>query len=167
MDDDLDQMDAGPTQRTIEASVAVTIIAFGLIVMAGSLQAGIDWGAEGPRAGFFPFYIGAIIAGASAVNLAQTLLRRGPARVFASWTGLRRTLSVIVPTAVYVILVPWTGIYAASALLIAAFMRWFGHYPWLAAASVALGVPAVIFVVFEYWFLLPLPKGPIENFLGV
>ncbi len=34
---------------------------FGAIVIVGSMQAGIDWGAEGPRAGFFPFYIGIAI----------------------------------------------------------------------------------------------------------
>ena len=29
-----------------------------LIVIIGSLKVGIGWGAEGPKAGFFPFYVG-------------------------------------------------------------------------------------------------------------
>ena len=33
-------------------------MAFGALVIVGSVQAGINWGAEGPQAGFFPFYIG-------------------------------------------------------------------------------------------------------------
>ena len=37
---------------------------------------------------------------------------------------------MLVPTAIYVALVPWIGIYAASVLLIAVFMRWLGHYGW-------------------------------------
>jgi len=31
---------------------------------------------------------------------------------------------------------------------------------------VAIGVPLVFFLVFERWFLVPLPKGPIEQLLG-
>jgi hypothetical protein len=29
-----------------------------------------------------------------------------------------------------------------------------------------VGVPLFFFIVFERWFLVPLPKGPIENLLG-
>ena len=32
--------------------------------------------------------------------------------------------------AIYVAAVPWLGIYVASALLIAGFMRWLGRYGW-------------------------------------
>jgi hypothetical protein len=31
---------------------------------------------------------------------------------------------------------------------------------------VSIGVPVLLFIVFEKWFLVPLPKGPIEDFLG-
>lgn len=162
-----DEADAGPSQRSVEAGVAIAIMVFGLIVIAGSVKAGINWGAEGPRAGFFPFYIGVIIVAASGLNLVRALAPAGPSRVFASWTGLRQVLSVVVPTAVYVFVVPRIGIYVASALLIAVFMRWLGHYAWLVVAPIAVGVPAVFFLVFEYWFLVPLPKGPLEDLLGL
>jgi hypothetical protein len=33
-------------------------------------------------------------------------------------------------------------------------------------APIALGVPLAVFLIFEKWFLLPLPKGPIEEYLG-
>ena len=45
-------------------------------------------------------------------------------------------------------------------------MRWLGRYSWLVVLAVAIGMPIVTFVVFERWFLVPLPKGPIEEFLG-
>jgi hypothetical protein len=75
-------------------------------------------------------------------------------------------MAMLLPTAIYVALVPWIGIYAASALLIAVFMRWLGQYGWGRVAAISLGVPLVTFVIFEKWFLLPLPKGPIEAYLG-
>jgi hypothetical protein len=34
-------------------------------------------------------------------------------------------------------------------------------------APIAIGVPVVAYVMFEKWFLVPLPKGPIEDFLGL
>ena len=58
------------------------------------------------------------------------------------------------------------GIYVASAILIAFFMRRHGHYGALPTALVSLGVPLVFFLVFERWFLVPLIKGPIERMLG-
>ena len=60
---------AGPAQRSVEIGVAVAMALFGLIVIVGSMQVGIGWGAEGPQSGFFPFYLGVIIMVASVVNL--------------------------------------------------------------------------------------------------
>jgi hypothetical protein len=80
---------------------------------------------------------------------------------------LRQVLSVIVPTTAYVLLIPWIGLYVASLILIAVFMRWLGKYRWPLVAAVACGVPLVAYVLFEKWFLVPLPKGPLEDFLGL
>jgi hypothetical protein len=145
--------------------VAAIMALFGLITIIGSLKVGIGWGAEGPKSGFFPFYIGLIIIGGSAVNFAQRFLDRGDG-LFAEWPQLRQVLAVVVPTAIYVVAVPYTGIYLASAVLIALFMSWLGRYRWPLTAAVALGVPVLIFMMFEKWFLVPLPKGPIEYWLG-
>ena len=32
---------------------------------------------------------------------------------------------------------------------------------------IAIGVPLVTYFTFEKWFLVPLPKGPIEDWLGL
>ena len=156
----------GPGHRTVEIGVALGVIALGLIAMIGSLQVGIDWGAEGPKAGFFPFYVGLLIIGSGLFNLYQAFVGHFGGGVFASWAQLRQVMSVVIPTAVYVAVIPWIGIYIASAVLIALFMRWFGRYGWLVVLAVSIGIPLVTFVVFERWFLVPLPKGPIEEFLG-
>jgi hypothetical protein len=76
-------------------------------------------------------------------------------------------LSVLVPSAIYVALIGWIGIYVASILFIGFFMRWLGKYSWLTLAAVSVGNSVFFFVVFEVWFKIPLPKGPIENWLGL
>ena len=156
----------GPTHRLVEMGVTVVMMLFALIVIGGALQVGIGWGAEGPKAGFVPFYVGLLILGSSVVNFGTLVGERSDHRLFAEWGQLGKVMSVLVPTAIYVALVPWIGIYTASTLLIALFMRWLGGYGWGLVAAISLGVPLVIFLVFEKWFLLPLPKGPIEAFLG-
>jgi len=157
---------SGPAHKTLEIGMALLIGAFGLVVIAGSIKAGINWGAEGPRAGFFPFYVGATIVAASAINLwgAQ---RDGDSRLFAEWGQLRQVMSVVVPTAIYVGSMPFIGLYVASMVFIAWFMRWLGHYRWLTVIAVAVGMPVLTYLVFERWFLVPLPKGPLEEWLGL
>ena len=100
------------------------------------------------------------------VNFGAAVSERPDGELFAEWGQLGKVMAMLVPTAIYIALVPWIGIYVASALLIAAFMRWLGHYGWGMVAAVAVGVPLATFLVFEKWFLVPLPKGPIEAYLG-
>jgi len=154
---------SGPSHRAVELGVAIAMIAFGAVVIAGSLQVGIGWGPEGPKAGFFPFYLGVVIILASVMNLlaAFTQDRR---KVFADWSQLMSVLSVVIPTAIYVVAVPFTGIYAASLVLIVVFMTWLGRYSVAVSAAVSIGTVVAIYLMFEKWFLVPLPKGPIEDF---
>jgi hypothetical protein len=76
-------------------------------------------------------------------------------------------VSVVIPATIYVFAVPVLGMYVSSGLLIAAFMKWLGRYNWLVVLAVAIVVPVIIFIFFERWFLVPLPKGPLEDWLGL
>jgi hypothetical protein len=166
MTDDVEQVGGtGPSHRAVEVGSAAFLAVLSLAGIYGSLKVGIDWAADGPRAGFFPFYVSLILLACSIVNAISALREDGEA-VFAETRQLRQVLTVLVPTAIYVVLVPYIGIYVASALLIAFFMRWFGHYRWSAAATAAIAIPAATFCMFELWFLVPLPKGPLEMYLG-
>jgi hypothetical protein len=157
---------AGPAHRLVEAGVTLVIALFGAIVIVGSVKAGINWGAEGPRAGFFPFYIGIFIVASSAINLWNGL-REDNDELFAEWGQLRQVMSVVIPTAIYVGVMPFIGLYVSSMIFIAWFMRWLGKYPWLTVVAVAVGMPIVTYFIFERWFLVPLPKGPVEEWLGL
>ena len=77
------------------------------------------------------------------INLGARARHRTGEKLFADWCQLRQVLSVVIPTAVYVALVPWIGIYLASFLLIAVFMKWLGRYSWRSDAAVAIGVPVL------------------------
>ena len=168
MSDQSHLAESGPSQRTVEIAVALATLAFGIIILIGSLQVGIGWGVEGPKPGFFPFYVSLFIIVGSIYNLLQAAhfggIKEG---LFSSWEQLRRVMSVVVPATIYVALVPFLGIYVSSILLIAFFMMWLGKYTALFTLPIAVGVPVVVYVVFERYFQIPLPKGPIEYWLGL
>ena len=142
---------------------------FGAIVIVDSARLGFGWQEiHGPRPGYFPFYIGLIMCVASLVNVVRALMVRGADnKTFVEVGQLKMVLAVLVPTALYALLVTWIGIYVSSVLFIAFFMRWLGKYPWWKVAGVSLGTAVVLYLVFEKWFKVPLPKGPLENLLGL
>lgn len=157
--------------RLWEILTAAGFLAFGAIVIWDSRRLGSQWGSDGPQAGYFPFYIGVIICIASVANLVAAVNARAlSGEAFVRWDQLKLILTVVVPSLVYVAFIanPWLslGIYVSSAIFIAFFMRYLAHYSWGKIAGVSIGTMLVFFVMFEIWFKVPLPKGPLEAALG-
>lgn len=154
--------------RSAEIAVALVLAALGAIVIADSLRLGMRWADEGPQPGYFPFYLGVFICSACAITVVLAALMPAPKnRAFVKWGQLKLVLSVLVPSAAFVALVGWIGIYASAVLFVALFMRWLGKYPWWTVAAVSIGHSIALFMIFEVWFLVPLPKGAVERLLGV
>ena len=153
---------------TMELVVACLFMAFAALVMWENSRIGAGWGAEGPEAGYFPFYIGLIMMLVSVGTFVRTVIGSGgrDMSAFVERSQLKLVLKVLIPTIVYVAAIGFLGIYLASGLFIAFFMLWLGKYPIRKVAPIAIIVPIVLFFMFEVWFKVPLPKGPIEAALG-
>jgi hypothetical protein len=152
-------------RRSMEVVVAFILLVLGIVVVLDSLRLGASWADDGPQAGYFPFYIGVVICATSLHTLARALRMRSDVS-FVSTRALRLVLTVLVPTVVYVAAIQWLGLYVSSSLFIAAFMWRLGRYRIPLVAAVSIGVSGALFAMFEIWFTLPLPKGPIEAALG-
>jgi putative tricarboxylic transport membrane protein len=157
--------------RAWDAGVAVGLFLFGSLVVWESRRLGASWASDGPQAGYFPFYIGLFICIASAVNFYSALhLGERGGKAFVKWGQMRMILTVVVPSIVYVALIVnpvfSLGIYEASALFIAFFMWYLGKYGIAKILAVSIATMVVFFVMFEVWFLVPLPKGPLEALFG-
>ena len=157
--------------RVWDAAVAVAFFVFGSVVVWDSRRLGSQWASDGPQAGYFPFYIGLIICIASVANFIIALNSGSKgAKPFVTWGQMKMVLTVMVPCTIYVALIAnpvySLGIYEASAIFIAFFMRYLGKYSWPKIAAVSVGVMTVFFLMFEVWFKVPLPKGPIEALVG-
>jgi putative tricarboxylic transport membrane protein len=165
--------DSGPSgghlrTRWPEVLTALFLLAIALLVIKDSLRVGTGWGDDGPRSGYFPFYVGVLLALASAWILLGQLRRWASDKaVFAEHEQLRLVFAIFWPMVVYVTAIFFIGIYIASAVLIAYFMARYGRYKWLVTLPVSIGVPLFFYVVFERWFLVMLPKGPVEQLLGL
>ena len=157
------------SMRAMEVIVAGLLLAFGLTIAYASYQLGAGWAEDGPRAGYFPFYIGTIISIASLITLIQALRNRSPKAdaAFVERGQLKLVCAVLLPALVYVLVIQWFGIYLASAIYMAVFMIWLGHYAWWKAVPLGIAVSASVFVMFEVWFQVPLHKGALYNPLAV
>ena len=155
--------------RTMNMVVSVLLMIVSTIVMIASYRLGAGWAKDvGPDSGYFPFYVSLIMFVTSSVTLLQHLLarHREGERVFLHHREMMMVLQVLVPTLIFVVASIYIGIYISMAVFIAFFMMWHGNYPWYKALPAAVAVPVVLFIVFEIWFLVPLPKGPFEAWLG-
>lgn len=157
----------GARTVVLDIVVAVLIFTLGAMVAYASYQLGSSWGSDGPQAGYFPFYIGAMLCISAAVVLVQGVLRLKTDRaVFATYSQLKQVMVILVPSTLYVAGIQLIGIYVPSALFILLFMKFGGKYSWLRSIVVGVAVSVVAFTMFEIWFKIPLPKGPVENLLG-
>lgn len=157
------------SNRVMEIVVAMALLGVSAIIISDSLRLGIGWAdGEGPRAGYFPFYIAVVLGIASIAILLNAVMGKGGelGESFVSQPAFMRVLTVLIPAIAYVAAVQFIGFYAASALFILFFMLFVGGESLLRAVSVGAAVPLFFFVMFEKWFLVPLPKGPIEAWLG-
>ena len=157
----------GVSTKAVEIAVAAAILVLGLVAIFDSRRVGAGWADDGPQAGYFPFYIGIILCIASVWALLRALFSgKAGAGVFVSHKKLRLVISVFLPSMIYVVVTYFIGIYVASAIFIGTFMYWHGRFPWTRIVPVSLAVPVSMFLLFETWFLVPLPKGPLETLIG-
>lgn len=168
-EDQAEESEALVSNRAVDIVVALLFLAVSAVVIFDSARLGFGWReGEGPAPGYFPFYVALLMAIASLVNLARATILAGGDKDegFVSKVGFSRVMQVLLPTIAYVGLIQFLGIYVASAIFIMGFMMVFGRDSLVATLGVGIGVPLLLFLMFERWFLVPLPKGPLEAMFG-
>jgi putative tricarboxylic transport membrane protein len=151
--------------RTADILTAAVLILLGGVVMVDAVRLGVGWSTDGPQSGFFPFWLAVVLMVTSGLVLVQAVRRRSP-RPFLTRQQLGPLLTVLGPAAALIVLIQLVGLYVAAALYAGLYMRWIGGYRWPAILLLAVGFPLATFLVFERWFLVPMPKGPLESWLG-
>lgn len=153
--------------RTIDIFVYLMLLALAALLAYDNWQTGAGWASDGPQAGYFPFYLSLMLAGASLFGLITVVISRaGADKVFVTRAQLRRVSQVAVPTLLYCILTQWLGIYVASFLLTLGFMGIIGRIAWWKSLLTAAVFSILMFVTFEIAFDVIMPMGPLETYFG-
>jgi putative tricarboxylic transport membrane protein len=157
--------------RVLNLITAAVLMLLSGAVMYDALRLGIGWGAEGPQSGFFPFWLAAILTAVALLIFVQSWFSRS-AQPFVTRERLVPVLKVFGPLVGFIVLTdppgswPGLGLYVAAGLYLGFYMRWVGRHHWGTVVTLAVAIPVLTFVIFETWFLVPMPKGPVETWLG-
>jgi hypothetical protein len=153
--------------RAVDVAVSLLLILLALVLGYDNWRTGIAWDSTGPQAGYFPFYLSVILGLASLYGLVASFLsRKEAAETFVTRAQARRVLAVFVPTLLFCLATQFLGLYVASFLLIAAFMRMVGKIALWKSLLTAFVFTAVMFVTFDIAFDVIMPKGPLEAAFG-
>jgi putative tricarboxylic transport membrane protein len=159
---------AGPVvgTRSVDVVVYLILLAIALLLGYDNWRTGMAWEADGPQAGYFPFYLSLLLGAASVYGLASKLAERGPSETFVTREQLTRVLQVFVPTLLYCLFMQWLGLYVASFLLITGFMWFVGRIALWKSLLAGLLFSVAMFVTFDIAFDVIMPKGPLEAAFG-
>jgi putative tricarboxylic transport membrane protein len=155
------------SSHAVELVTSLLLLALAATLGYDNWRSGISWDSTGPQAGYFPFYLSVILALASLYGLVAALLsRREAAETFVTRAQARRVLAVFVPTFLFCLVTQFLGLYVASFLLIAGFMRWVGKIALWKSLLTAFAFTAIMFATFDIAFDVIMPKGPLEAAFG-
>lgn len=154
--------------RHAEAVTAALVLAVGIVVGYEGIRLGVlGWGPSGPEPGLYPFLLGAGLAGTALILLLRAALAArfaaAPDRPFMPASAVRPVLAAGLPAAGMVALLPLLGLYVAAGLYLAVYMHWIGRRRWLVSLLAGILLPIAGYLVFERWFLIPLPEGSLTS----
>lgn len=151
---------------------AETLFALLLVVGAGilvreALRLPVGWTTAGPGSGFFPLLLTLGVAFNAILILSKSVRTVHPqaSEPFIARTAFGPLLVVFLPMLAVIALIDTLGIYLGGAVYLAGYTRFVGRFGWVRVILVSVLIPVALFLVFERWFLLPMPKGTILEFL--
>src|SRR3954462_8574664 len=153
--------------RVVDVAVSLLLALVAATLGYDNWRTGIGWDSTGPQAGYFPFSVSLILAGACLFGLSLQLRAwQDGDDPFVRRNQFKRVLQVFLPTLFFVPVTQWLGIYVASFALIAGFMYFIGHIKAWKAVVTGYVFSAAMFLIFEIAFNVVMPKGPLERAFG-
>ena len=158
-----------PVCSTRSDDIACYLLLMGLaaVLAYDNWRTGMSWEADGPQAGYFPFYLSMLLGAACLYGLVDKLfVSTGSGGTFVTRDQFSRVMQVFVPTLLFCVAMQWLGLYVASFILIAGFMWIVGHIALWKSLVTAFVFSVLMFVTFDIAFDVIMPKGPLEAAFG-
>jgi putative tricarboxylic transport membrane protein len=157
--------------RKANLGVAIFLFLIGTIVMYDAVRLGFRWvPGFGPGAGYLPFYLALGILICTGISIVKQIMQLskegivGDKRLIAEG-GLTPILWVLIPSTVMVALTSIIGLHFAAFVFIFFYMRKVGKIGWLECALVSVLFPIGMYLVFDRFFLIPLPDGMLGEYI--
>lgn len=148
--------------KKANVAIAVLLMAIATLVVVDAVRLGFRWGDSGPESGFFPFWLGVILALCAAIELRRAYVehrKRVPSKPLMAEGAWKPIAWVLVPAVGMVVATELIGLHLAAALYLGFYMRAVGKIRWSTTLAVAVLVPAALYVAFDRLFLVPMPQG--------
>ena len=146
--------------RTADRLGAAVLLALAVAYTATAAGRYTYWTATGPGSGFFPFWLGIVLAALSILLLVSAVRRPDPG---PAWLprghGAARLVVVVLVTAVFIALLPLVGMALGTAIFLAVLLRMLEGHSWRTTFAVAVGAAAANWAVFVLWLRVPFPVG--------
>jgi hypothetical protein len=142
--------------------MALGLIAFAASISVQAYQVGSRWvdGQAGP--GFFPFWLGVLLALCGAIVLVQEMRPANGKPFFHDRTGLTSVLKVLSTAAGMLVLTYLIGFRTASIIYLFVYLRFIGKHRWPAVIAMSLLIPISGYYLFERVLQVGLPRGIFE-----
>ncbi len=152
--------------RVADLVTASILMLLGGVVVYDAVRLGIGWGTDGPKSGFFPFWLGVLLLVMCAGLLVQAALRAESAAVHHARAARARPEGALAGGGhgrAHAVDRPLRRVGRSTSASTCGGSAATRGWP---SSALAVGVPLVAFIIFEKWFLVPMPKGPLEAWLG-
>ena len=146
--------------RTADRIGAAVLLALAVAYTATAAGRYTYWTATGPGSGFFPFWLGLVLAALSILLLASAVRRPDPGPAWLpTGHGAARFVVVVLVTALFIALLPLLGMVLGTAVFLGVLLRMLEGHSWRATAAVAVGAAVANWAVFVLWLKVPFPVG--------
>jgi putative tricarboxylic transport membrane protein len=148
--------------RRAQVLMALGIIAFAVSIAVQAYQVGSRWvdGQAGP--GFFPFWLGALLALCGAIILVREMGVASVNAFFHDRTAVMSVVKVVTTAAGLLVLTYLIGFRTASVIYLFVYLRFIGKHRWPAVIAMSLLIPIGGYYVFERILQVGLPRGIFE-----
>ena len=149
--------------RTGQILMAAAIIVFAVSVMVQARDVGATWVDGQAGAGFFPFWLGALLGICGVIALVQAVrISPGAAKFFHDRTGLMSVVKVTATATGMLALTYLIGFRIASIVYLFVYLRFIGKHRWPAVIAMSLLIPISGYYLFENVLQVALPRGIFE-----
>lgn len=155
------------SRKSMELAFAGILAVGGIVMMVGAHEMDIGWSGSGPEAGYFPFRIGVLILACALFVFTREMLRPGDGQGFLTPAEAVNVAKFALPLLALTALIPWIGLYLAAFAYLLFAIGVMGANRWPKTLAIAVLAPLIVFMLFEFGFRTPLPKGPLGPWLGM